>query len=132
MKTLQLEFAVNPLTLAHPEFFAARGDGLALTNWWLTRRDEYACFSLFAIRGEGKWTIDAVRNDVHDVDDDEAYIGIAVFALEEEGQFSDWVADFAKRMSAVVPFNADISWSTYAATHARVGNQPDSQRVARN
>lgn len=36
MKSLQVEFAVNPLTLVHPEFFDVRGDGLALTNWWVT------------------------------------------------------------------------------------------------
>ena len=116
MSHLSVEFAKNPLTSAYPDLFFPRGDGLALTHWWLTNKDPLHCFrfSLFAIRGENKWIIDAVRYDIADVDDDEAYLGIII--LEDENDLPTWVEGFSKLMNDIVALDTDISQSTFEAT----------------
>lgn len=65
-----VEFFRNPLTEAYPEVFQPLGDGIELTRWWLGHDDPRRCslFSLFAIRHENRWGLDAVRNSVLDVD----------------------------------------------------------------
>lgn len=59
-----VEFFRNPLTEAYPEVFQPLGDGIELTRWWLGHDDPRRCslFSLFAIRHENRWGLDAVRN----------------------------------------------------------------------
>ena len=56
-----VEFFRNPLTEAYPEVFQPLGDGIELTRWWLGHDDPRRCslFSLFAIRHENRWGLDA-------------------------------------------------------------------------
>lgn len=56
-----VEFFRYPLTEAYPEVFQPLGDGIELTRWWLGHDDPRRCslFSLFAIRHENRWGLDA-------------------------------------------------------------------------
>lgn len=110
-----VEFFRNPLTEAYPEVFQPLGDGIELTRWWLGHDDPRRCslFSLFAIRHENRWGLDAVRNSVLDVD---TRIYLGVIALEDENDLRDWFDAFVDRMNASIPLNADISGSSYEAT----------------
>lgn len=102
-----VEFFRNPLTEAYPEVFQPLGDGIELTRWWLGHDDPRRCslFSLFAIRHENRWGLDAVRNSVSDVD---TRIYLGVIALEDENDLRDWFDAFVDRMNASIPLNADF------------------------
>ena len=78
-----VEFFRNPLTEAYPEVFQPLGDGIELTRWWLGHDDPRRCslFSLFAIRHENRWGLDAVRNSVLDVDT-RIYLGVIQRAVK--------------------------------------------------
>ena len=110
-----VEFFRNSLTEAYPEVFNPLGDGIELTRWWLGHEDPRRCslFSLFAIRREDRWELDAVRSSVSGVD---TSIYLGVIALEDENDLRDWFDAFVDRMNASIPLNADISGSSYEAT----------------
>ena len=86
-----------------------------MTRWRRGHDDprQSSLFSLFAIRHEDRWGLDAVRNSVSDVD---TRIYLGVIALEDENDLRDWFDAFVERMNASIPLNADISGSSYEAT----------------